>query len=170
VFIAAKPVGGLAEDAGHHRDEEAGEGLVLDEAGATAGDALEAPLVLTVEEAHLLQARLTADAAAARQDLPDLVAFLLGTGLRIGEACAVRPCAVDLTTATLTVTGTVIRQPGHGLLIQDVPENTAGRRTIALPPRTVELLRRRLTAPATTEHDAVVRDRFPNTLSDTNRG
>ncbi len=54
------------------------------------------PRALTVEEAHLLQGRLAADAAAARQDLPDLVAFLLGTGLRIGEACAVRPTDLDL--------------------------------------------------------------------------
>ena len=37
-----------------------------------------------------------ADTTAARQDLPDLVAFLLGTGLRIGEACAVRPTDLDL--------------------------------------------------------------------------
>jgi integrase len=117
------------------------------------------PRALTVEETHLLQARLAADPAAARQDLPDLVAFLLGTGLRIGEACALRPSAVDLAAATLTVTGTVIRQPGQGLLIQDVPKTTAGRRTITLPPRTVELLRHRLTALTTTGDDPVI---FPS--------
>jgi integrase len=117
------------------------------------------PRALTVDEAHLLQARLAADAPAARQDLPDLVAFLLGTGLRIGEACALRPLDVDPDAATLTVTGTVIRQPGRGLLIQDVPKTTAGRRTITLPPRTVELLRRRLTAPATAEDPPVI---FPS--------
>jgi integrase len=117
------------------------------------------PRALTVDEARLLQERLAADAAAARQDLPDLVAFLLGTGLRIGEACAVRPSTVDLAAATLTVTGTVIRERGRGLLIQDVPKTTAGRRTITLPPRTVELLRDRLTAPTTTDDDPVI---FPS--------
>jgi integrase len=117
------------------------------------------PRALTVDEARLLQERLAADAAAARQDLPDLVAFLLGTGLRIGEACAVRPSTVDLAAATLTVTGTVIRERGRGLLIQDVPKTTAGRRTITLPPRTVELLRHRLTAPTTTDDDPVI---FPS--------
>jgi integrase len=109
---------------------------------------------------------LTADPAAARQDLPDLVAFLLGTGLRIGVACALRPFDVDLAAATLTVTSTVIREQGRGLLIQDAPKTTAGRRTIALSPQTVELLRRRLTARATPEDDPVVLPSPQNRLRD----
>jgi integrase len=132
---------------------------VRDATARRTGRTARGPRALTVEEANLLQARLAADPAAARRDLPDLVAFLLGTGLRIGEACALRPLDVDLDAATLTVTGTVIRERGRGLLIQDVPKTTAGRRTIALPPRTVELLQRRLTAPATGEDDPVI---FPS--------
>jgi integrase len=58
------------------------------------------------------------------------------------------------------VTGTVIRERGHGLRIQDVPKTTAGRRTIALPPLTVELLRRRITV-LTIAGDASVL--FPST-------
>ncbi|MGR6963950.1 site-specific integrase [Geodermatophilus sp. URMC 61] len=104
------------------------------------------PRALTLEEAHQLRARLTADPTAVRQDLPDLVAFLLGTGLRIGEACAVRPTDLDLDLeeGTLTVAGTVTRDPLLGLLIQQRPKTDAGRRTIALPPQTLDLLRRRL--------------------------
>ncbi|RFU21913.1 site-specific integrase [Geodermatophilus marinus] len=116
------------------------------------------PRALTVTEAGLLHDRLATDPAAARQDLPDLVAFLLGTGLRIGEACALHSSAVDLDAARLTVTGTVIREPGRGLLIQDTPKTTAGRRTIALPARTADLLRRR-TAPTTAEDHPVA---FPS--------
>ena len=75
------------------------------------------PRALAVEETRRLQARLAADAEAVRRDLPDLVDFLLGTGLRIGEACALGPSAVDLETATLSVDATVIRirraWPGH---------------------------------------------------------
>jgi integrase len=66
---------------------------------------------------------------------------------------------VDLDAATLTITGTVIRERGHGLLIQDVPKTTAGRRTIPLPPRTVDMLEHRLPAPATAEADPVI---FPS--------
>lgn len=54
-----------------------------------------------------------------------------------------RPPAVDLAAAIPTVTRTVIREPGRGLLTQQVPKTIAERRTIALPRRTVELLRRR---------------------------
>ena len=70
---------------------------------------------------------------------------MLGTGLRIGEACAVRTTDLDLEDGTLTVTGTVTRDPLLGLFIQERPKTDAGRRTIALPPQTLELLRRRLT-------------------------
>lgn len=37
-----------------------------------------------------------AQASARRRDLPDIVTFMLGTGVRIGEALAVRWCDVDL--------------------------------------------------------------------------
>jgi hypothetical protein len=37
-----------------------------------------------------------AQASARRRDLPDLVTFMLGTGVRIGEALGVRWCDVDL--------------------------------------------------------------------------
>ena len=51
---------------------------------------------LTNDEAAKLRAALRADEAAVVLDLRDLVDFMLGTGLRIGEACAVRWSAVDL--------------------------------------------------------------------------
>ena len=101
------------------------------------------PRALTVEETRQLRDRLAADPGAVRRDLPDLVDFMLGTGVRIGEACAIGPSAVDLETATLTVDATVIRIRGLGLVIQDFPKSTAGRRTLALPPAVVDLLRRR---------------------------
>ncbi|WP_448612320.1 site-specific integrase [Geodermatophilus sp. URMC 60] len=117
------------------------------------------PRALSVADVDLLRARLAANAAAVRRDQPGLVDLLLGTGLRIGEACALRPANVDLAAGTVTVTGTVIRQPGRGLPIQDVPKTGAGRRTIPIPPGTVELLRRRLAALPPHDRDPVV---FPS--------
>ncbi len=102
------------------------------------------PRALTVEETRQLRARLGADPDAVRRDLPDLVEFMLGTGVRIGEACAIGPSAVDLQAAILAVDATVIRIRSLGLVIQDFPKSTAGRRTVALPPAVVDLLRRRI--------------------------
>jgi integrase len=102
------------------------------------------PRALTPDESQQLRALLAADTTAVRHDLPDLVECLLSTGLRIGEACAVQSCDVDLETATLTVTGTVIRERLRGLVIQQFPKTEASRRVIALAPQTVLLLKRRL--------------------------
>ncbi len=117
------------------------------------------PRALTPDESRQLRALLAADPTAVRQDLPDLVEFMLGTGLRIGEACAVQSCDVDLETATLTVSGTVIRERLHGLLIQQFPKTDASRRVIALPPQTVAMLKRRLAAVPAEGDPAVI---FPS--------
>lgn len=110
------------------------------------------PRALTVEETRQLLARLVDDPAAVLQGLPDLVAFMLGTGLRIGEACAVRPTDIDFSAGTLSVGGTVTRDRLRGLFIQERPKSDAGLRTIALPPQTLDLLRRRVrTLPAVSD-------------------
>ena len=98
---------------------------------------------LTNDEAAKLRAALRSDEAAVMLDLPDLVDFMLGTGLRIGEACAVRWSAVDLAAGVLEVNSTVVRSKEHGLVIQDRPKSAAGWRVIALPDSIIEMLRRR---------------------------
>ena len=117
------------------------------------------PRALTVEEARQLCERLAADAEAVELDLPDLVEFMLGTGVRIGEACALRWSAVDLDAATVRIDATLIRVPGRGLEIQEFPKTTAGRRTIALPAFVVDLLERRWAQTPTAQGTAVV---FPS--------
>jgi integrase len=68
-----------------------------------------------------------AQAAARRRELPDIVTFMLGTGVRIGEALAVRWCDVDLegvpvvdgaelrAVPIVAITGNVVRHRGKGL-------------------------------------------------------
>jgi integrase len=48
------------------------------------------PRGLTAEERRQLFSFVDADKAAQRADLPDLIRFAIGSGLRIGEVCAVR--------------------------------------------------------------------------------
>ena len=54
------------------------------------------PRGLTPEERHRLHAFVDTDKSAIRADLPDLIRFALGSGLRIGEICAVRWMDLDL--------------------------------------------------------------------------
>ena len=117
------------------------------------------PRALTLEESQQLRERLAADGEAARLDLPDLVNFMLGTGVRIGEACALRWSAVDLGAGVARIEATTVRVRGHGLLIQEFPKTIAGRRTIALPGWVIDLLDRRRQQQLVTPGDAVV---FPS--------
>ena len=86
-----------------------------------------------------------ADAQAVRLDLPDFVEFMLGTGMRIGEAAAVRDQVLDLTARTVRVEATVVRVPGIGLRLQPQTKTPASRRTLALPAHLIAMLRHRAT-------------------------
>jgi integrase len=98
---------------------------------------------LSVAEAADLLAGLRADARAVRLDLPDFVEFMLGTGMRIGEAAAVRDQVLDLTACTVRVDATVVRVLAVGLRIQPHTKTPASRRTLALPEHLIALLRDR---------------------------
>lgn len=53
---------------------------------------------------------------AARKDLPDLCEWMLGTGVRIGEALSVSWDEVDLAAGTVEIDHTLIRIKGVGLI------------------------------------------------------
>jgi len=100
---------------------------------------------LSEREVRALRAKLAADKKAVVAGLPDLADFMLGTGVRIGEALALRWADLDLgsAVATVTITGTVVRVQSQGLTIQDHPKSAAGRRRLMLPPFVVAMLLRR---------------------------
>src|SRR3954447_9434750 len=101
-----------------------------------------APRALTVDEVKAVRMWLSEDAQARERDLPELVAFIVATGLRIGEACAVSWPDVDLDAGTVTVSGTVLRVKGQGLVVSR-PKSSAGERVLELPGWCVALLQRR---------------------------
>lgn len=75
--------------------------------------------------------------------LPDVIEVLLGTGLRIGEALALRWQDVDLDdTPTLRITGTMVEGTG-GLRRQEVAKTEAAHRILAIPHAVVAVLERR---------------------------
>ncbi len=98
---------------------------------------------LTLDEVRVLRAGLRADKKAVTRDVPSLVDFMLGTGLRIGETLAVTWEALDLEACTVEVRGTVVRVRGVGLVIQPAPKTEAGWRTLHLPAWLVTLLKAR---------------------------
>lgn len=99
------------------------------------------PRALDVLETEQLTDALRSDERAVGLDLPDLVDFMLCTGVRIGEAMAVR--RDTLTTDTVEVNATVIRVKGCGLVIQEKTKSTAGWRLLPLPAFAREMIERR---------------------------
>ncbi|WP_130445323.1 tyrosine-type recombinase/integrase [Kribbella rubisoli] len=117
------------------------------------------PRALATEEVTLLQKTLTTDEHATAADLPDLVTFMLGTGVRIGEALAVLWNQADLESGTVKITHTIARPPGQGLIRKTIKSRT-GERTLTLPNWAAAMLRDRHTA-STRPDDPV----FPDTTS-----
>lgn len=97
---------------------------------------------LTRDEERKLLRKLDRDELARQHDLPDLVRFMLGSGVRIGEACALLPAQVNLGAGTVAIVATTTDR-GR----QEGAKSEAGNRVIAVPAHVVELLRRRLDDP-----------------------
>jgi integrase len=100
------------------------------------------PRALTGEEVTLLRKHLAANDYAIRADLPDLVTFMLATGVRIGEALGVLWSQVDLEAGTVEFTHTIARLTGQGL-IRKRPKSKAGERLLHLPHWALAVLRTR---------------------------
>lgn len=112
------------------------------DAGRIKNGRKKAPTALNEAEARQLLAVLTYDDRAISRDLVDLVAFMLATGARIGEACALRWAEVDFDRQLVSITGTVVRIPGRGLVIS-ATKTTTSNRVLRLPGWIVELLHTR---------------------------
>ena len=98
---------------------------------------------LTASEGTALVVALRADARAVELDLPDLVEFMLGTGVRFGEALALRPPKVDVDGRVIEIDATVVRTKGHGIRVQEHPKTAAGWRVLAVPEFVADIVRRR---------------------------
>lgn len=110
--------------------------------GRIAGERRRPPRALTPDERRDWVDRLRMDPNARRKDLPDLCEWMLGTGVRIGEALAVSWAEVDLVAGAVRIEHTIIRVKGVGL-IRKRTKTSAGERTLILPAFAVSMLRRR---------------------------
>ena len=89
--------------------------------------------------ARLLEV-LRGDARAVDLDVPDVVTFLAGTGVRIGEALALRFPDVDLRRGTAEVSGTMVYTKATGTFRQPATKSRTGHRVLALPADVLEML------------------------------
>ncbi|WP_258175390.1 tyrosine-type recombinase/integrase [Actinopolyspora mortivallis] len=101
-----------------------------------------APRALTAAERTRFLDQLESDETASGRDIPDLVRFMLATGVRIGEALAVCWPEVDCEAGLVSVNFTVVRVKGKGL-VRKSTKSSSGERTLPLPSWAVEMLRRR---------------------------
>ena len=140
----------------------------LDRIEQPRGQAKKKPRGLTVDERQALLGWFEQDSdnervrrlqrVARAAELPDLVRFSLGTGLRIGEALAVRRLDVNLDgvpvrgqdgllpVPVVTIAGNVTWVKGKGLVRHD-GKSEAALRVIPLPRFAADLLRDRLAQP-----------------------
>lgn len=111
------------------------------DAGRIEGGARRPRLSLTRTEVADLIRELAGDDQAEADDVPELVRFMLGTGMRLGEALAVRWCDVSIggQPTTVTITGNVVRVRGHGLQRNRGKTPTA-LRTLTLPAAVATML------------------------------
>ena len=106
--------------------------------------AVKSPGVARKESHHLSGADVQKLLAAAEGQRYHLVLVLIAsTGLRRGEALALRWSDVDLDTGLLKVAGTLNRV--NGALTISEPKTARSRRTVPLPPPLVSMLRKHRT-------------------------
>jgi integrase len=114
---------------------------------------------LTREEREDFLRRLDADERAVADDLPDLVRFMIGTGVRIGEALALRWGQVDLDTREALVGPTLGRVTGKGLSVNERGKTGSALRMVPLPDFVLLMLQLRRPGDASPRTPV-----FPNTL------
>jgi integrase len=108
-----------------------------------AGQPKKPARALSLPEVRQLLAYVTYDEQAIRRDIPDLIAFLAATGLRIGEATALTWDTLNLDAGTVEVRGTLIAVKGVGPTYKPAPKTAAGVRTLELPTWCVQMLAQR---------------------------
>lgn len=119
---------------------------------------------LTDEQMDVYRANVAAWIESARKGysrgdgLLELIDLLRGSGLRIGEALALRWEDVDLENRTVSVSGTVDNKGGR----QDFPKTDAGRRVIHVSDCAVGALQR--------QYSKDYRQQFPNIVFPSARG
>jgi integrase len=98
---------------------------------------------LHIDQVRSLLVAISSSEVCERKDLRDPVIMLAATGFRRSELLALRPEDIDLDAKVATVSGSVVRLKGVGLVRQDTTKG-GGSRSVALPQFAVDALTRRM--------------------------
>jgi integrase len=115
------------------------------DAGRIEGGASPARALTATERVDFL-AKLDADERAVEDDLPDLVRYMLGSGVRLGEALGLRWFRVDLDEGIAVHGDNLVTVTGKGLMLEQ-PKTEAGYRVLPLPDFVLMMLRMRYPGP-----------------------
>jgi integrase len=117
------------------------EAVALEKVGRNVANIIEPPKV-DAEEIVILSAEQIIDVLAKLKDhtLYPIAVVALGTGLRRGEIVGLQWTDIDLDAGTVRVERSVEETRAQGLRVKP-PKTKAGKRTVSMPPSTVEALK-----------------------------
>lgn len=98
---------------------------------------------IPLEELPTFLEKIRADADLVKWDAVELIEFMLSSGWRVAEVCALDVSSVDFAANTATVETINVRVTGKGIVRQEFPKTEKSARTTPLPEPTMALLRRR---------------------------
>lgn len=98
---------------------------------------------IPLDELPTFLERVRADQELIESDTVDLIVFMLASGWRVAETCALDVSSVDFAAGTATVEAQNIRVKGMGIVRQPFAKSDKSARTTHLPAPIMELLRQR---------------------------
>lgn len=98
---------------------------------------------IPLDELPTFYRAIRTDRYLREQDLVQLIEFMLATGWRVAEACALDISSVDFVENTASVDAVNIRVKGSGIVRQEHAKTAASARTTPLPQEVIDMLARR---------------------------
>lgn len=98
---------------------------------------------IPIEELHTFLTRARADPDLQKWDTVELIEFMLSSGWRVAEACALDVDSVNFLLGTVTVEAINVRVVRKGIVRQEFPKTEKSARITPLPAKAVGLLQRR---------------------------
>ncbi|WP_152176259.1 tyrosine-type recombinase/integrase, partial [Mycobacterium tuberculosis] len=96
-----------------------------------------------MDELPMFLQRVREDEKLNEWDTVDLITFMLASGWRVAEVCALEASAIDFAAGTASVVAQNVRVKGRGIVRQEFAKTDKSARTTHLPEATMLLLHKR---------------------------